>query len=103
MDTIKLEAEEIPYICNEGWINFQDVVILSADAQEFGFNKCMLASLSYFCKNLFMELYECPMANLDDTVYMSSNFSAPELQTLSDYFLSGSSKGNVLYLALISY
>ena len=90
MDTIHLEAEEIPYIRNEGWINFQDVIILSADSQEFGFNKCMLASLSYFCKSMLMELYDCPVANLDEKVYISSNFGASELQTLSDYFLSGS-------------
>ena len=49
----------------------------------------MLASVSWFLKDIFMELYECPLANLDEAVFISSDYTSLELETFREFFLSG--------------
>ena len=87
---IKLESQDITYLRKDVWTQHEDVVIKSILGQDYGFNKCMLASISWFCKELFLQLNECPLANLDEKIVVSSNFSDLELQTLKGFFLLGS-------------
>ena len=69
--------------------SFEDVYISSASGKKFGFNKCTLASLSWFCKDLFLDLAKCPISNLDETIYVTSEFSNAELQALRVFFQNG--------------
>ena len=87
---IKLgSAKEIFYLQEEVMTSFEDVYILSASGKKFGFNKCTLASLSWFCKDLFLDLAKCPISNLDETIYVTSEFSNAELQALRVFFQNG--------------
>ena len=86
---VNLKSQEIPYIHQAIWTSYEDVIILSLSGQRFGFNRCMLASVSRTLKELFLYLYECPLANLDDTIYVSSDYTSQELETLRNLLLSG--------------
>ena len=55
----------------------------------FGFNRCLLSSISSVCKKLLLMLYECPLANLDEVVYISSDYTETELQTLRNLLETG--------------
>ena len=89
MENLLLQATEIPYLNRNNWTRFEDVVILADTGQKFGFNRLMLASLSPLCKKLLLLLYECPLANLDDIIYISTDYTEKELQTLKNIMLSG--------------
>ena len=84
--TVVLRCDEIAYLNDENWTKYEDVIILSENKKRFGFNRCLLASLSSLCKRLFLERYDCPMANLDEDIYISSDFSEIELVTLQRLF-----------------
>ena len=88
-DTVMLKSNNIAYLHDGIWTEFQDVVILSENGTRFGFNRCLLASLSSICKKLFLHLYDCPVANLDEVIYISSDFTDHELNQLRDLFVSG--------------
>ena len=89
MDTTRIKADEIRYLRGDNWTQFEDVVIMSDTGQKFGFNRCILSSLSPLCKRLLFSLYECPLANLDEIVYISSDYTEKELHTLRNIMLSG--------------
>jgi len=86
----RLESSDIAYLHHACWTKFEDVVIITDTGKRLGFNRCMLASLSWFFKDIFLELYECPLANLDEVIYISSDYSERELQLFRDFFLYGS-------------
>jgi len=86
---ITLKSDSIGYLGSENWTRFQDVYIQSQNGERFGFNRCMLASVSPLCKELFLLLYECPLANLDETIYISSDYTSSELETLRNLLLLG--------------
>ena len=83
------KASEISYIRGANWTQFEDVVIFADTGQKFGFNRLMLDSLSPLLKNLLFSLYECPLANLDEIVYFSTDYTEKELDTLRNVMLSG--------------
>ena len=87
---IRLASNEISYLQRDNWTQHQDVYIKALSGKEYGFNRCMLASLSWFCKDLFLEINECPLANLDEKIHVSSDFTEDELEALRDFFLTGS-------------
>ena len=89
--TGRIKVDEIHYIRGVNWTQFEDVVITSDTGQEFGFNRLMLASISPLCKKLLLLLYECPLANLDEIVFISSDYSNEELETLRSVMLCGQS------------
>ena len=39
--------------------------------------------------NFFFQINECPLANLDESIHISSDFSDSELEALREFFLSG--------------
>ena len=39
--------------------------------------------------NFFFQINECPLANLDESIHISSDFSDSELEALRKFFLSG--------------
>ena len=84
-----LKSDEISYLNSENWTHFEDVVILSENGRRFGFNRCLLASMSSLCKKIFLQLYECPLANLDEVICISSDFSEMELVYLRKLFYGG--------------
>ena len=86
---INLKTSEIAYLHHDSWKEFQDVFILTNTGKKLGFNRCMLAALSWFFKDIFMELYECPLANLDEVIYVSSNYTEDELESFREFFLKG--------------
>merc|ERR1719481_2465023 len=85
-------AKEVFYLQEEFVHDFEDVYVLSGSGKKFGFNKCMLASLSWFCKDLFLDLDKCPVSNNDETIYVTSEFSNAELQALRAFFQNGKLK-----------
>ena len=46
-----------------------------------------------YCKfillHFFFQINECPLANLDESIHISSDFSDSELEALREFFLSG--------------
>ena len=54
--TIKLESSDIMYLQKDIWTNYQDVFIKSIQGKVYGFNRLMLASLSWLCKELFLQV-----------------------------------------------
>ena len=89
MDTKVLKASDIPYLHHANWTTFEDTVIISETGKRFSFNKCILASISALCKKLFLLLYECPMANLDEVIYISSDYTDAELSILENLLVTG--------------
>jgi len=67
----------------------QDVLISARSGKVFGFNRCILAALSNVFYNIFKGLYQCPIANSDERIFISSNLTEAELTTLTMFFNSG--------------
>jgi len=67
----------------------QDVFLISESGDQFGFNRCILAAASTVCWKMFSDLYLCPIANSDQCIFVSTNFSVDELTTVHDFFTEG--------------
>ena len=83
------ELFKVHYTDPEVVANFRDVYITSGSGKSFGINRSVLACLSPMCRDLFLDLYNCPLANADDAIHISTNFSDQEVSELGDFFVSG--------------
>ena len=88
-DLVTLRTDVVAYLFKENWTKYEDVFIYSRKGEKFGFNRLMLAAVSWVCKRLFAEVYECPLANLDEHIHISSNFTSKELSSLRNFLLNG--------------
>ena len=68
---------------------YRDVFITSNTGKGYGINRSILAALSPFCRDLFLDLYKCPLANADDSIHISTNLTDEELDIIKDFFESG--------------
>jgi len=87
---VTLGGSSIYYIEPANLTRYQDVYIKSESGATFGFNRSHLSALSSICHDIFMDLYQCPLANSDEAIHISTNLTKRELEMLSDFFLHGS-------------
>ena len=83
------ELFKVYYMGPDVVANFWDVYITSVTGKVFGINRSVLACLSPMCRDLFLDLYKCPLANADESIHISTNFSDQEVSELRDFFCSG--------------
>jgi len=86
---VTLGGSSIYYTEPESLMRYQDVHIKSESGATFGFNRSHLSSLSSVCHDMFMGLYQCPLANSDEAIHISTNMSSEELEMLSQFFFHG--------------
>ena len=79
----------VNYINKECFDDYQDLHFLSETLQTFSVNRCVFACASGMCYNMLQGLYECPIANSDDNIYISTNFTDEELKVLVDFLTLG--------------
>jgi len=83
------ELFKIYYMDPEVVDKYRDVFITSNTGKGYGINRSILAALSPFCRDLFLDLYKCPLANADDSIHISTNLTDEELDIIKDFFESG--------------
>jgi len=87
---VTLSSSSISYIEPANLSRYQDVFIKSESGATCGFNRSHLSALSSICHGIFKDLYQCPLANSDEAIHISTNLTSRELEMVSDFFLRGS-------------
>jgi len=86
---VKLGGSSVYYTEPDNLRKYQDVFIKSESGGTYGFNRSHLSSLSSICHDIFLDLYQCPLANSDEAIHISTNMSSKELDILSQFFYHG--------------
>jgi len=90
LDSVTLGSSSKVFYLEPGNIEqFQDVFVMACSGKVFGFNRCILAALSNVFSDIFKGLYQCPIANSDEKIFISSDLTETELANLQNYFVFG--------------